>query len=70
MKNNMEYLFTERAHLACPNMCFAIAASLGKAFDKDRIEESITKLAEAHPFLRSRLGYEKETTGIFLAKVY
>lgn len=26
----MEYLFTERAHLACPNMCFGIAASLGK----------------------------------------
>ncbi len=65
MKNNMEYLFTERAHLVCPNMCFAIAASLGKAFDKDRIEESITKLAEAHPFLRSRLGYEKETNSYF-----
>ena len=65
MKNNMEYLFTERAHLACPNMCFAIAATLAKAFDKDRIEESITKLAEAHPFLRSRLGYEKETNSYF-----
>lgn len=65
MKNNMEYLFTERAHLACPNMCFAIAASLGKAFDKERIEEGVSKLAEAHPFLRSRLGYEKETNSYF-----
>lgn len=61
----MEYLFTERAHLACPNMCFAIAASLGKFFDKERIEETVTRLAEAHPFLRARLGYEKETNSYF-----
>ena len=61
----MEYLFTERAHLACPNMCFAIAASLGKAFDKKRIEETVARLAEAHPFLRARLGYEKETNSYF-----
>lgn len=61
----MEYLFTERAHLACPNMCFGIAASLGKTFDKDRIEESVARLAEAHPFLRARLGYEKETNSYF-----
>lgn len=61
----MEYLFTERAHLACPNMCFGIAASLGKAFDKERIEETVARLAEAHPFLRVRLGYEKETNSYF-----
>lgn len=61
----MEYLFTERAHLACPNMCFGIAAILGKAFDKERIEETVTRLAEAHPFLRARLGYEKETNSYF-----
>ena len=61
----MEYLFTERAHLACPNMCFGIAASLGKAFDKERIEKTVAGLAEAHPFLRARLGYEKETNSYF-----
>ena len=61
----MEYLFTERAHLACPNMYFGIAASLGKAFDKERIEETVARLAEAHPFLRARLGYEKETNSYF-----
>ena len=61
----MEYLFTERAHLACPNMCFAIAACLGKSFDKERIEESVARLAEAHPFLRARLAYEKETNSCF-----
>ena len=64
-KNNMDYLFTERAHLACPNMYFAIAATLGKAFDKERIEDVVKMLAEAHPFLRSRLGYEKETNSYF-----
>ncbi len=61
----MEYLFTERAHLACPNMCFGIAACLGKAFDKEKIEETVARLAEAHPFLRARLGYEKETNSYF-----
>ena len=61
----MEYLFTERAHLACPNMCFAIAACLGKSFDKERIEERVARLAEAHPFLRARLAYEKETNSYF-----
>ena len=61
----MEYLFTERAHLVCPNMCFAIAASLGKSFDKDRIEESVARLAEAHPFLRARVGFENPTNSYF-----
>ncbi len=61
----MEYLFTERAHLVCSNMCFGIAASLGKAFDKERIEETVARLSEAHPFLRARLGYGKETNSYF-----
>ena len=61
----MEYLFTERAHLACPNMCFGIAATLGKAFEKERFEECLVGLVGAHPFLRSRLGYEKETNSYF-----
>ena len=61
----MEYLFTERAHLVCPNMCFGIAASLGKSFDKERIEETVARLVKAHPFLRARLGYEKETNSYF-----
>ncbi len=61
----MEYLFTERAHLACPNMCFGIAACIGKSFDKDRIEESVARLAEAHPFLRARVGFENPTNSYF-----
>ncbi len=61
----MEYLFTERAHLVCPNMCFGIAASLGKALDKERIEKTVLGLVKAHPFLRARLGYEKETNSYF-----
>ncbi len=64
-KKYMEYIFTERAHLACPNMCFGIAASLGKTFDKERIEETVAGLAEAHPFLRAQLGYEKESNSYF-----
>lgn len=61
----MEYLFTERAHLACPNMCFGIAACIGKSFDKERIEETVARLAEAHPFLRARVGFENPTNSYF-----
>ncbi|MBO6219100.1 MAG: hypothetical protein J6N81_08455 [Treponema sp.] len=61
----MKYLFTERAHLACPAMCFAIAVTHGKTFEKERFEYSIKKMTIAHPFLRSRLGYEKKTNSYF-----
>lgn len=31
----MEYIFTERAHLMCPNMCFALILSVNRSFDND-----------------------------------
>lgn len=60
-----QYLLTERAHLMCPNMCFAIVATIDAAYDSQRIKESITALEMAHPFLRALLGYDKDTNGYF-----
>ena len=61
----MEYLFTERAHLMCPNMCFGIALSVKKEFDPVRIKETAEVLAQAHPFLRALIGYESEKNAYY-----
>lgn len=56
-----QYLFTERAHLMCPGMCFGIVEVIKSPFEPDRIQQAFEKLAIAHPFLRATLGYEQET---------
>ena len=61
----MEYLFTERAHLMCPNMCFGIVTSVNRQFDEARIRETADVLADAHPFLKALLGYEEESNAYF-----
>ena len=61
----MEYIFTERAHLMCPNMNFGIVEVVNKTFDANRIKEVILKLSDAHPFLCALLGYEKEKSAFF-----
>ena len=54
----MQYLFTERAHLMCPNMCFGIVLSVSCPYGEDKIRASADLLAAAHPFLNALLGYE------------
>ena len=61
----MEYIFSERAHLMCPNMYFGIALILPALFDKSRIEESFDTLSKAHPFLNAVLGYEESGNRYF-----
>ena len=60
-----KYLFTERAHLKCPNMGFAIAFTVKSPYDENRIKETIKVLSEAHPFLNSVIGYENDTNAYF-----
>lgn len=55
-----QYLFTERAHLMCPNMYFGIVETLDGPFDPMRIACVLDKLSKAHPFLRAVLGYKAE----------
>ena len=61
----MEYLFTERAHLMCPNMYFGMAATVNRPYDEARIQEAFAHLAKAHPFLNSLLGYEEKKNAFF-----
>ena len=61
----MEYLFTERAHLMCPNMCFGMAAVVNASYDENLIKTASDKLSAAHPFLNALLGYEEDTNRYF-----
>jgi len=61
----MEKIFTERAHLMCPCMCFGIAAAVNYPLDKERLTASFDVLAQNHPFLRSVIGYDAKDNGYF-----
>lgn len=56
-----QYLYTEQAHLMCPNMNFGIVSEINGPFDEDRIRDTLLLLVKAHPFLSALLGYEEET---------
>ena len=56
-----QYLYTERAHLMCPNMNFGIVVEIRRPFDENRIRDTLSLLVHAHPFLTALLGYEEET---------
>lgn len=60
-----QYLFTERAHLMCPDMTFGIAAAVGARFDEAKVRETAEKLSWAHPFLRAVIGHEMENNAYF-----
>ena len=61
----MEYLFTERAHLMCPNMNFGLAASIKTAFNTQKIKESVSLMSDSHPFLKALIGYEPQHNKYF-----
>ena len=61
----MQYLFTERAHLMCPQMNFGIVLASGHPYDEARIRDTVAKLSAAHPFLRALLGYEEERNAYY-----
>lgn len=61
----MQYLFTERAHLMCPHMCFGIVAAVKYPYDEGRIRDAISLLSAAHPFLNALLGYEEGSNAYF-----
>lgn len=56
-----QYLYTERAHLMCPNMNFGIVSEVNSPFDENRIRYTLSLLVKAHPFLSALLGYEEDT---------
>ncbi len=62
---DMQYLFTERAHLMCPHMCFGIAAAVKRSYDEGRVRDAVSLLSAAHPFLNALLGYEEGANAYF-----
>lgn len=56
----MQYVFTERAHLMCPHMCFGIVMAVDCPYSEIRIRNTMEQVSSAHPFLNAILGYEEE----------
>ena len=56
----MEYIYTERAHLMCPNMCFGIVMCINAEFDQSRIADTVKCLSQAHPFLRALISHDEK----------
>ena len=61
----MEYIFTERAHLMCPNMCFGIVICINKELNESRITDAVKSLALAHPFIRALISHEENENRFF-----
>lgn len=55
----MQRIYTERAHLMCPNMCFGMVISVSAEYNESRILSTVESVAAAHPFLRSLLGSDE-----------
>lgn len=61
MKLVKNYVYTERAHLMCPNMHFGIMAQIKSNYDEEQLRRSIDILQKAHPFLQSLIAEETDT---------
>lgn len=60
-----QYLLTERAHFMCPNMHFGILMEIEKEYDKVKVEATLNRMAEAHPFLKCFIAYENGTDQLY-----
>lgn len=65
MKEDKNYVYTERAHFMCPNMHFGIMAKMESNYDEEQLRQSIDILQKAHPFLHSLIADEKDTGRIY-----
>ncbi len=60
-----QYVRSERAHFMCPNMHFGILVKVNGLYDAAKVGETIDILANAHPFLRSVMGWEQNHSRLF-----
>lgn len=49
----------------CPNMHFGILMEIEKEYDKAHVEATLNRMAEAHPFLKCLIAYEKGTDQLY-----
>ncbi len=61
----MEYIFTERAHLMCPNMCFGVVMCINKELNESRVADTVKCLSLAHPFMRALIAHEEKENRYF-----
>lgn len=60
-----QYLLTERAHFMCPNMHFGMLMELETDYIKEKVKETLDRMSEAHPFLKSLIAYEEGTDRLY-----
>jgi len=60
-----QYLLSERAHFMCPNMHFGMIMEIEKEYDKQSVETTLLRMAEAHLFLKSVIAYEDGTDKLY-----
>lgn len=60
-----QYILSERAHFMCPNMHFGMLMEIEKEYDKQSIDETLLRMAEAQPFLKSVIAYEDGTDKLY-----
>ena len=60
-----QYVASERAHFMCPNMHFGILCKLEAESNPFKTKNCLDIMAKAHPFLRSTLRYEHDSTKLY-----
>ena len=65
-----QYVISERAHFMCPNMHFGMLMEIEKNIEKQNVESTLNRMAQAHPFLRSVIAYEDGTNDLYRPEVY
>ncbi len=56
---SMQYLRSERAHFMCPMMHFGMVLKMDCPCVPEKAERTLDTLAQAHPFLRANIGYDR-----------
>lgn len=60
-----QYLITERAHFMCPNMHFGMMFEVEQECKEEKVRGTLSRLAKAHPFLKSLIAYEEGTEKLY-----
>lgn len=60
-----QYVMSERAHFMCPNMHFGMLLELQEEYVEEKVGETLHRMAQAHPFLRSLISYEQGTEQLY-----
>lgn len=60
-----QYLVTERAHFMCPNMHFGMLMEIYEKYEKEKVDATLNRMAEAHPFLKALIAYENGTDKLY-----